>query len=68
MVTAARSYLPALDKQAREHLHRLAGQARRRMDRLADRDAASQDVLVEVVRVLEEQLWMVRSQLGWGLA
>jgi DNA-binding ferritin-like protein len=38
------------------------------MDRLADRDAASQDVLVEAVRVLEEQLWMVRSQLGWGLA
>ncbi len=35
---------------------------RERMDRLGELDAASQDVLVEVVRALEEQLWMMRSQ------
>jgi starvation-inducible DNA-binding protein len=42
----------------------VAEQTRVRMDRLGDLDAASQDVLVEVVRALEEQLWMIRSQLS----
>jgi DNA-binding ferritin-like protein len=37
--------------------------ARGRMQRLAELDAASEDVLVEVLRALEEQLWMVRAQL-----
>jgi starvation-inducible DNA-binding protein len=37
--------------------------ARVRMDRLGELDAASQDVVIEVVRALEEQLWMVRAQL-----
>jgi starvation-inducible DNA-binding protein len=32
------------------------------MDRLGSLDAASQDVLIEVVRELEKQLWMVRAQ------
>jgi starvation-inducible DNA-binding protein len=41
----------------------VAERARERMDRLAELDAASEDVLVEVVRTLEEQLWMIRSQL-----
>jgi starvation-inducible DNA-binding protein len=36
---------------------------RERMDRLGDLDAASQDVVIEVVRALEEQLWMLRAQL-----
>ncbi len=36
---------------------------RERMDRLADLDSASEDVLVGVVRALEEQLWMIRAQL-----
>jgi len=40
----------------------IAERIRERMDRLAELDAASQDVLVEVVRALEEQLWMLRSQ------
>src|SRR6201997_2399132 len=35
---------------------------RARMDRLGELDAASQDVLIEVLRALEQQLWMVRSQ------
>jgi starvation-inducible DNA-binding protein len=39
---------------------------RERMDRLADFDLVSQDVLVEVVRTLEKQLWMLRSSLPDG--
>jgi starvation-inducible DNA-binding protein len=35
---------------------------RARMDRLGDLDLASQDVLIEVVRELEKQLWMIRVQ------
>ena len=50
-----------------ELTHRLAEVAERtreRMDRLGELDLASQDVLVEVVRALEEQLWMVRAQFA----
>jgi starvation-inducible DNA-binding protein len=36
---------------------------RTRMDRIGELDAVSQDVLVEVLRGLEEQLWMLRAQL-----
>lgn len=53
----------------RELAHRIAEVselARARMDRLGDLDAASQDVLIEVVRALEEQQWMVRAQLPHG--
>src|SRR5215208_6838118 len=32
--------------------------ARERMDRLGERDAVSQDVLIDVVRTLEQQQWM----------
>ena len=49
----------------RELTSRLAAVAERvrsRMDRLGEIDAASQDVLIEVLRELEKQLWMVRSQ------
>jgi starvation-inducible DNA-binding protein len=41
----------------------VAERVRERMDRLGALDIASQDVLVGVVRVLEEQLWMTRAQL-----
>ena len=40
----------------------VAERVRSRMDRLGEVDAASQDVVIEVVRALEEQLWMIRSQ------
>jgi len=33
------------------------------MDRLGEIDLASQDVLVEVIRELEKQLWMIRVSL-----
>ena len=36
---------------------------RARMDRLGEIDLASQDVLIDVVRALEEQQWMLRVQL-----
>jgi starvation-inducible DNA-binding protein len=43
---------------------KVAEQARTRMDRMGDIDLASQDVLIEVVRKLEEQQWMIRAQFG----
>jgi starvation-inducible DNA-binding protein len=36
---------------------------RERMDRLGELDGASQDVLTQVLRALEEQLWMIRAQI-----
>lgn len=45
----------------------VAERMRERMNRLAEVDAASEDVLVEVVRALEEQLWMLRAQLPRGV-
>ena len=50
-----------------ELTHRItevAEHARSRMDRLGDIDLASQDILIEVVRKLEEQQWMIRAQFG----
>ena len=40
----------------------VAERSREKMDRLGDLDAASQDVVIAVVRALEEQLWMIRAQ------
>jgi starvation-inducible DNA-binding protein len=51
----------------RELTHRIAEvseRVRERMNRLGEADLASQDVLIEVVRKLEEQQWMLRAQLG----
>jgi starvation-inducible DNA-binding protein len=45
----------------------VAERARERMDRLGEIDAASQDVVIEVVRALEQQLWMIRAQFGHQL-
>ena len=38
--------------------------ARERMDRIAEWDAVSQDGLIDVVRALEQQQWMLRAQLS----
>jgi starvation-inducible DNA-binding protein len=43
-------------------LAQAAERIRARMERLSELDAASEDVLVEVLRALEQQLWMVRAQ------
>ena len=51
----------------RDLTHRIAEVSERvrdRMNRLGGADLASQDVLIEVVRKLEEQQWMLRAQLG----
>jgi starvation-inducible DNA-binding protein len=44
----------------------VAERGRERIDRLGELDAVTQDVVVEVVRALEEQLWMIRAQFGEG--
>ncbi len=57
------------DTATRELVERLADvteRIRSRMDRLGEIDLASQDVLVEVVRDLEKQLWMLRVSLPAG--
>jgi starvation-inducible DNA-binding protein len=46
-----------------ERVADVAERIRGRMDRFGEIDAASQDVLIEVVRELEKQLWMVRASL-----
>jgi starvation-inducible DNA-binding protein len=71
---AASSEIDAVERAAledrvvlRELTGRLADVAERvreRMDRLGELDAASQDVVIEVIRALEEQLWMLRAQLS----
>jgi starvation-inducible DNA-binding protein len=42
----------------------VAERARERMDRLGEIDAASQDVVIEVLRELEKPLWMIRAQFA----
>jgi len=51
-------------RELASRLAQVAERARERMDRLGELDAASQDVTIEVVRALEQQLWMVRSQFA----
>jgi starvation-inducible DNA-binding protein len=36
---------------------------RERMQQLGEIDLTSQDVLIDVTRTLEKQVWMIRSQL-----
>lgn len=65
--------LPALDRgpihdhavvsDLTRRLAEICERVRGRMDRLGELDGASQDVLTEVLRALEENLWMVRAQL-----
>jgi starvation-inducible DNA-binding protein len=43
-------------------LAKAAERIRARMDRLGELDAASEDVLVEVLRAVEQQLWMISAQ------
>jgi starvation-inducible DNA-binding protein len=55
------------DQAVVRHLARMLAETsercRERMDRLGELDVASQDILIEVVRELEKQLWMARAQL-----
>jgi starvation-inducible DNA-binding protein len=71
---SATSEIPAVERTqleadvvVRELAERLADvteRIRARMDRLGEIDLASQDVLIEVVRALEKQLWMLRVQIA----
>lgn len=57
------------DTALRELVERLADiteRIRGRMDGLGEIDLASQDVLIDVVRELEKQLWMLRASLPAG--
>ena len=51
-------------RELSERMNDVADRARERMDRLGEIDAASQDVIIEVVRALEQQLWMIRVQFS----
>jgi starvation-inducible DNA-binding protein len=44
-------------------LAEVSERARERAARLSELDGASEDILIEAIRALEEQLWMVRAQL-----
>ena len=57
------------DEATRELVQRLADVTERirgRMDRLGELDLASQDVLIETIRELEKQQWMLRVSLPAG--
>jgi len=73
--TAHSTHIPALEEPHqgaevarqlvdswREPTETVAERARERVDRLSDLDAASQDAVIEVLRALERQLWMIRAQ------
>jgi starvation-inducible DNA-binding protein len=57
------------DTATRELVERLADVTERirgRMDRMGEIDLASQDVLIEAIRELEKQQWMLRASLPAG--
>src|SRR6185312_10564335 len=52
-----------LVRELATRLAETAERTRERAERVAELDTASEDLLIEVIRTLEEQLWMVRAQL-----
>jgi starvation-inducible DNA-binding protein len=58
--------VPAAASMLTDRLTQVAGRVRARLEQLGELDLASQDVLIEVTRALEQQLWMVRAQLDDG--
>jgi starvation-inducible DNA-binding protein len=50
-------------RELTDRIAKVSELARERMDRLGEIDLASQDVVIDVVRKLEEQQWMLRAQL-----
>ena len=52
-----------LVRELASRLAETAERTRERAERVAELDTASEDLLIEVIRTLEEQLWMVRAQL-----
>jgi len=56
----------AVVRELTTRLAEVAERARERLDRLGELDTVSQDVVIEVVRALEQQLWMIRAQAPAG--
>src|SRR3954464_13394052 len=65
-IAAEATASPAAGRAITDRIARVRETARERMDRTAERDAVSQDVLIDVVRTLEHQQWMLRAQLRDG--
>ena len=55
--------VPMACRELTERLAAVDERVRARSERLGEIDLASQDVLIEVTRTLEKQLWMLRAQL-----
>jgi starvation-inducible DNA-binding protein len=53
----------AVVRELTQRVAEVCERTRERMDHLGEIDAASQDVVIEVLRELEKQLWMLRVQL-----
>jgi starvation-inducible DNA-binding protein len=54
----------AVVRHIADRIAQVSESVRERMDRLGERDVVSQDVLIDVVRALEKQQWMMRAQLS----
>ncbi len=54
--------VPQAIRVVTQRLAKVAELVRDRADRAGALDLASQDVLIDVMRVLEKQLWMIRSE------
>ena len=50
-------------RELTERLVEIADRVRGRVERMGELDTSSQDVLIEVSRALEKDLWMIRSQI-----
>jgi starvation-inducible DNA-binding protein len=55
--------VPDAIRQLTRRVAEVDERVRERCERLGEIDLVSQDVLIEVTRALEKQLWMIRSQL-----
>jgi len=54
----------AVVRELTNRVAQVSERVRGRLDRVGELDLASQDVLIEVLRELEKQQWMLRAQLG----
>jgi starvation-inducible DNA-binding protein len=55
--------VPAATRELAARVAAVDERTRGRMERLGEIDLTSQDVLIEVTRALEKQLWMIRAEL-----
>jgi starvation-inducible DNA-binding protein len=63
-VAAGSGLTPVAKAALEDRIAEASELARERMNRLGEVDLVSQDVLIDVVRTLEKQQWMLRAQLG----